>query len=423
MYNVIGSFILEEFLDFNILTVTQLNEFVKLIFDNTYELQKIRIRGEISNFTNHIKSGHFYFSLKDSTSAIKAVMFSSESRKLKFVPENGMKVVAQGRVSTFVRDGVYQFYAESLEPDGLGALYLAYEQLKKKLEAEGLFSEKYKKQIPEFPEKIGVITSPTGAVIKDIINVTKRQYPLAQIFLYPALVQGEGAEKTLVSGIEYFSETKSADVIIIGRGGGSIEDLWCFNSESLARAIAECPIPVISAVGHETDFTICDFVASKRAPTPSAAAELAVPSAAELSARVASMDRAIRKTLTDKINLNRDAVLKISNKNVMKSPRYFLDERQQALMSLTRHLENGWRFSFQGCKNNFLTSAEKLNMLNPLSIITRGYSTVFKEDGTLIKSVKQIDEGEKFRFKISDGEVLGQVLQIKENKSDENTER
>ena len=244
-------------------TVTQVNEYIKSLLESAPHLSSIQLKGEISNFTHH-KSGHLYFSLKDEGGLIRAVMFRGSASALKFLPENGMKVVARGSVSAYVRDGSSQLYVSSMEPDGIGALYLAFEQLKRKLEAEGLFDRARKRPIPKCPTRVGVITSPTGAAVRDIIHVTGRRFPLAKIILYPALVQGEGAPASLIRGMQYFNRSRSCDVIIIGRGGGSIEDLWGFNDEGLARVIASSEIPVISAVGHETDFTICDFVADLR---------------------------------------------------------------------------------------------------------------------------------------------------------------
>ena len=264
------------------LTVTQLNEYIKGILDHDPRLTDVYLRGEISNFKNHYSTGHYYFTLKDEGGMIRAIMFRSSAVKLAFLPEDGMKVVAHGRISAFVRDGQYQIYCDSMEPDGIGALYIAYEQLKRKLEAEGLFDPSRKKPLPKIPSRVGIITSATGAAIRDMINVCGRRFPFAELVLYPSLVQGPDAPAQLIDGVRYFNEKQSVDVIIIGRGGGSIEDLWAFNNEDLAREIAASAIPVISAVGHETDFTICDFVADRRAPTPSAAAELAVPETEEL---------------------------------------------------------------------------------------------------------------------------------------------
>ena len=263
-------------------SVTQLNEFVKALIDGSDCLSNLYVKGEISNFKNHYGTGHYYFTLKDDGGLIRAVMFRSSAAKLKFMPENGMKVVVHGRVSAFVRDGQYQLYADSMEPDGVGALYIAYEQLKKRLESEGLFAPERKRPLPKIPTRVGIITSATGAAVRDMIHVAGRRFPFAKLILYPSLVQGPGASAQLIEGVKYFNRTASVDVIIIGRGGGSIEDLWAFNDEQLARTVAASQIPVISAVGHETDFTICDFVADRRAPTPSAAAEIALPETAEL---------------------------------------------------------------------------------------------------------------------------------------------
>lgn len=281
--------------DTKILTVSQLNDYVKMLIDSNPMLGNIWVRGEVSNLTFHT-SGHLYFSVKDEKSRVSAIMFRTNAVKLKFRPENGMKVVLHGRVSVFPRDGVYQIYVTSIEPDGIGALYIAYEQLRRRLEAEGLFDERIKKALPKIPSAVGVITSPTGAAVRDIINVTARRFPFAKIILFPSLVQGDGAESNLIEGIRYFNSARSADVIIIGRGGGSIEDLWAFNSELLAREIRMSAIPVISAVGHETDYTICDFAADRRAPTPSAAAELAVPDAVELKLKARKCNGKDRKS-------------------------------------------------------------------------------------------------------------------------------
>ena len=296
------------------LTVTELNSYIKRIFDSDRLLGAITVKGEISNLTNH-RSGHIYFSLKDEGGQVKAVMFRSYAEKLKFMPEDGMKVIVRCSVSVYPQSGIYQLYVTSMQPDGIGALYLAYEQLKARLEAEGLFSSEFKKEIPAIPERIGVITSPTGAAVRDIINVIGRRFPLAKIYLYPSLVQGDGADGNLIAALDYFDKTKLVDVIIIGRGGGSIEDLWAFNSEWLARKIFECSIPVISAVGHETDFTICDFVSDLRAPTPSAAAELAVPDIRELFLRIDTAAERCAGALIRKIERAEDRLNDIKHKD------------------------------------------------------------------------------------------------------------
>ncbi|MBQ9429426.1 MAG: exodeoxyribonuclease VII large subunit, partial [Clostridia bacterium] len=267
------------------MTVTQLNAYIKSKFDADVFFSGVLVKGEISNLTKH-SSGHYYFTIKDETSAIKAVMFRGEVSKIKFDPENGMKIVAHGRVTVYPPSGQYQINCDYLEPDGIGALNLALEQLKKKLQAEGLFDAARKKPLPKIPTRVGVITSPTGAAVRDIINILGRRFPYAKMILFPALVQGESAAPSLIEGVRWFNRMQNVDLLIIGRGGGSLEDLWAFNDEQLARTIAASTIPVISAVGHETDFTICDFVADRRAPTPSAAAELAVPEATELMQKI-----------------------------------------------------------------------------------------------------------------------------------------
>ena len=292
------------------LSVSELNAYVKRLFDNDRALNAISVRGEISNFTYH-RTGHLYFTLKDEDSQIRAVMFRSSASTLKFMPENGMKVIIRGSINVYTQTGSYQIYVNSMQPDGIGALYVAYEQLKSKLESEGLFSDEYKKQIPEYPKKIGVITSPTGAAVRDIINVTGRRFPLAQIYLYPSLVQGDGAEDNLIKALDYFESSGLVDLVIIGRGGGSIEDLWAFNGEKLARRIFECKTPIISAVGHETDFTICDFVADLRAPTPSAAAEIAVPDSRELRLRISGLYDRCERALDRVCERKEDALLRL----------------------------------------------------------------------------------------------------------------
>lgn len=281
-------------------TVSDLNNYIKNIFETNRTLSSVTVRGEISNFTNH-RSGHLYFSLKDEDGQIRAVMFRSKAQTLKFMPESGMKVLVHGSVTVYPRDGSYQLYVSSMQPDGIGALYLAYEQLKERLALEGLFDAEHKLALPAYPRRIGVITSPTGAAIRDIINVSGRRYPNADLYIYPALVQGAGAEDSLVSALDYLDKSRLCDVIIIGRGGGSIEDLWAFNSEALARRIYSATTPIISAVGHETDFTICDFVADMRAPTPSAAAEIAVPDKRDLLMRIDSYNERLVKGLERKV--------------------------------------------------------------------------------------------------------------------------
>ena len=392
-----------------VLTVTQLNEYIKAVIEGQPILRSLYIKGEVSNFTNHYKTGHFYFTLKDEGGLIRSVMFKGSADKLKFVPENGMRVIAHGRVSAYVRDGQYQFYADDMEPDGIGALYIAYEQLKAKLEKEGLFDVRYKKPLPKIPKRIGIITSPTGAAIRDIINVLGRRFPYAEGILYPALVQGEGAPKQLIDGVRYFNETNRVDVIIIGRGGGSIEDLWAFNNEELAREIFASKIPIISAVGHETDFTICDFVSDRRAPTPSAAAELAVPETMELKQKILNIIGRMDMLIMHNIGNRRQRVEEIANKRVLNNPAYIVDDRRMHLMNYDSRLESGMRYSLSLKKEMFAKYTSKLEALNPMSVISRGYSAVFSDDGRLIKSVDQIEIGDKFNFKTVDGSVSAEV--------------
>lgn len=392
-----------------VLTVTELNEFVHHLLDGNPILSNVCVRGEISNFVNHYKTGHLYFTLKDNESLIKAVMFRSQASRLQFLPENGMKVILSGRVSVFVRDGIYQIYVDSMQPDGIGALYIAYEQLRRKLEAEGLFDESLKKTLPMIPSKIGIITSPTGAAIRDIINITGRRFPYAQLILYPSLVQGEGAAQQLREGIEYFSRSCDADVVIIGRGGGSLEDLWAFNDEALARTIRKSRVPVISAVGHETDFTICDFVADRRAPTPSAAAEIAVPDINELKRRIGNVSGRMNQLLTGMIDSQRKTLEYLKSKRVMTNPGQYIDDKRMLLLSDSEMLSIRMCSILNSKKAGYQKNASLLEAVNPLKIISRGYSAVFGEDGNLIRSVDDVEMGDSFRFRTSDGNVSGIV--------------
>lgn len=396
------------------LTVSELNGYIKRIFDSDRTLTAVSVKGEISNFVNH-RSGHLYFSLKDSDSQIRAVMFRSSAQRLKFIPENGMKVVLRGAVTVYQRDGSYQLYVNSMEPDGIGALYLAYEQLKEKLSEEGLFDASNKKEIPAFAERIGVITSPTGAAVRDIINVTGRRYPLAKIYLYPSLVQGDGAVENLISALNYFEKTKLVDVIIIGRGGGSIEDLWAFNSEQLARKIFSVSIPVISAVGHETDFTICDFVSDLRAPTPSAAAELAVPDIRELILRIDSISDRLSSSLIRLAERKRERLDAIMNKEIFRNPysiienkRYLLEEQCESVLSNIKSI-------IELKKMSLILNSEKLNVLNPLSVMSRGY-VIAEKDGNIVKKSKELSVGDSLAVNFSDGTVSARIQKITKKK-------
>ncbi len=395
-----------------ILTVNGLNEYVKMLIDGNPVLSSVYVRGEISNLNYH-SSGHYYFSLKDEKARVAAVMFKSAVAKLKFRPENGMKVILHGRVSVYPRDGAYQLYAESLEPDGVGALTLAYEQLKRKLESEGLFRLDLKKPLPKIPSAVGIITSPTGAAIRDIINVSTRRFPFAKLVLFPSLVQGEGAEADLIRGIKYFNETGSVDVIIIGSGGGSIEDLWAFNSEALAREIFRCKIPVISAVGHETDFTICDFVADKRAPTPSAAAELAVPESTELKRKFGNVVSRMQALTEAKLKSHRQVLKLLSERRALTQPSAYIDDKRMALMSLTKDLENAVNFKVISEKQKFTRLSAVLEAVSPLKVISKGYSAVFTDGGKLVKSIDDLSVGQEVSFKLTDGSIDAKVTSKK----------
>ncbi|MBE6600298.1 MAG: exodeoxyribonuclease VII large subunit [Ruminococcaceae bacterium] len=397
-----------------VLTVSQLNEYIKMLLDGQPLLSGVYVKGEISNFTNH-RTGHWYFTLKDEGSLIRAVMFRGSNVKIPFLPENGMKVIVRGRVSAFVRDGQYQIYVDEMQPDGIGGLYLAYQQLKDKLEGEGLFDAARKKALPRIPETVGVITSPTGAAVRDIINITGRRFPSAKILLYPAIVQGDLAPSQLISGIRYFNETKSADVIIIGRGGGSEEDLWGFNDEALAREVAASEIPVISAVGHETDFTICDFAADRRAATPSAAAELAVPDSAELKSSILGAEAYLSIQLKKKLDGCRESLLRIKNSRVMSDRSVLLNERKMTLLHLSQLLDRAESAKLTEKKHEFAKAAEKLGALNPLAVLSRGYGAVENEDGRLVLGARDLKKNMNIKIRFADGEAKATVSEVYTN--------
>ena len=394
-----------------IFSVTMLNEYIKNIFENNRTLSSVTVRGEISNFTNH-RSGHLYFSLKDSDGQIRAVMFRSRAQGLKFMPESGMKVIIHGSVTVYPRDGSYQIYVSSMQPDGIGALYLAYEQMKARLAEEGLFDDIHKKPIPMYPRRIGVITSPTGAAVRDIINVTGRRYPMADIYLYPALVQGAGSEESLVRALDYLDKSGLCDVIIIGRGGGSIEDLWSFNSEKLARRIFDAKTPIISAVGHETDFTICDFVSDMRAPTPSAAAEIAVPDRRELMMRVDQLDERLATALIRSVQRARERLNVLSDRAGAESVRRMLEGKRDEVNYLNEKSALLIRSILQAKRDMLSSSAAKANALSPLSTLSRGYS-VAEKDNVVIKSVNELSKGDRLTLIMRDGTAVTEVVEIK----------
>ncbi len=394
------------------LTVTGLNEYIKSKLDTDPILSRVYVKGEISNFVNHYKTGHFYLSLKDEGGVVRAVMFRQSAQKLNFVPENGMKVICCGRVSSYVKDGQYQLYISDMEPDGIGALYIAFEQLKKKLEAEGLFDPMYKKPLPKYPKKIGIITSPTGAAVRDMINVSGRRFPLASLCLYPSLVQGEGAPAQLIRGIEVFNTLCPVDVIILGRGGGSLEELWAFNDENLARAIFRSRIPIISAVGHETDFSISDFVADLRAPTPSAAAELALPETGEVKRKLRNVIDRMSLVSENRIKSLRQALDALASAPQMQSQMRLIDDRRMAVLQLDREMEMKIERLLEWKKSTLLQNTARLEALSPLAVMTRGYSALFDEKGHSLKSAKDLKVDSEIAIRLSDGCAKAKVLEV-----------
>ena len=391
-------------------SVSELNNYIKNLFESDRTLKAVTVRGEISNFTRH-STGHLYFSLKDSEGQIRAVMFRSSAVRLAFMPESGMKVTVHGTVSVYPRDGSYQIYVNSMQPDGIGALYLAFEQLKRKLAEEGLFDAAAKRPLPKMPERIGVITSPTGAAVRDIINVIGRRFPLAEIYLYPALVQGEGAERTLIEAVDYFDRSRLCDVVIIGRGGGSIEDLWAFNGERLARRIYEAGVPIVSAVGHETDFTICDFVADMRAPTPSAAAELVVPDSRTLAMHIDGMLERGTLALRNLAEKKRERLSAAFDSAIFTDPSIIFSEKREALSDIMCRLTDGVGSRLTEKRSSFALIAEKLGALSPLAVLSRGYS-VTEKGGTVIKSKNDLKPGDGITVRLSDGEVSATVREV-----------
>lgn len=391
-------------------SVNELNNYAKSLLDSDENLKHIFVTGEISNYKAHY-SGHLYMTIKDESASIKAVMFAGNASRLRFSVENGMKVLIFGTVSLFPRDGSFQLYINDMQPDGVGALSVAYEQLKKKLEAEGLFSTLHKKPIPKFPQRIGVITSATGAAIQDIFNVLKRRYPVAQVVVRPAQVQGDGAANDIAAAINEFNSAMGADVLIVGRGGGSIEDLWAFNEEVVARAVFASKIPVISAVGHETDYTICDFVADLRAPTPSAAAELAVPDAFELKGELLAYNQQLVSLTKARLNAERTRLLAIEKSGALKDPVIRLNEKRRELLYLSERINDLTQAHLDSQKLRFSALAGKLNALSPLGVISRGYAIVNKGDKVVTKA-KDFNIGDVLSIKLADGTVNASVTGI-----------
>ena len=399
-----------------VLTVSQVNMFLKSLIEGDGRLKNVMISGEISNFTNHYKSGHLYFSLKDSGGVIKAVMFAESARMLRFMPKDGMKVIVAGRVSVYEATGQYQIYVRSMQPDGVGALNLAYEQLKEKLHKEGLFDKS--NPIPAYPERVAVITSPTGAAVQDIKSVLARRWPVAQVIMFPVAVQGELAEGQLTKAVKTVNEYDAADVIIIGRGGGSIEDLWAFNSEKLAREIYASHIPVISAVGHETDFTICDFVSDLRAPTPSAAAELAVPNIYEEMDRVEALYMSMKALVLDLIDDARMYIDSLTSSPAMKEPESGLLKIRKELEYLESKLILLQKNKLSYANAQVARFSGMLHELSPLKILSRGYSVIQNNKGEFITSAEKLNRGDKVKARLSDGTAeftVDSVIIDKEN--------
>lgn len=443
-----------------VLSVKDLNRYIRMKMEGDSRLSDVWIRGEISNFTHH-SSGHMYFTLKDEGSRIRAIMFATHNQRLPFIPKEGSRVIARGNVSVYERDGQYQFYAVQMQPDGIGSLYLAYEQLKAKLEEEGLFAADRKRPLPLYPKTIGVITSPTGAAVRDVMITIRRRYPQARTILYPVLVQGKGAAPSIVKAIRTMNDMAEADVLIVGRGGGSLEELWAFNEEIVARAIYESDIPVISAVGHETDFTIADFVADLRAATPTAAAELAVPSSAELKGQLVQRQRQLNQGLQQRLKRSRERLASLQRSPVLVHPRRYMLQHAERLDMLSqrlhgnlksqlslsrqrqkslhqglirynprtqaefaarrkdqanRQLMNAMQSIMKSRLSQLQTEMRHLDALSPLKIMSRGYSLVYDEkEQRLVKSLEDVQLGDLVNVRVSDGQLQCQVWGMKED--------
>ena len=396
----------------NVITVTQLNTYIKSILDENTHLKNIYIKGEISNFKHYYKSGHMYLTLKDNNCQLKAVMFSSYASRLKFKPEDGMSVICRGKISVYEKDGVYQLYIEDMQPDGIGSLSIAFEQLKEKLEKEGLFDASHKKPIPKYPKKIGIATSNMGAAIEDIKNITKRRYPIAELVIAPTIVQGDSAPEDIVKSIQLLDRIDDIDVIIVGRGGGSLEDLWAFNTEMVARAVFECQKPVISAVGHETDFTICDFTADLRAETPSAAAEKAVPDINELLKFTENAESRMLYSISKRLEYEAQRLDSLSNESILANYNDFFDNKNDVLVSLKKELSDAFENKLSRCKYDLGILSGKLDALSPLSVLARGYAAVKTKDNKIIKSKEDIKVNDKINIKFIDGSAVCTVDEV-----------
>lgn len=396
------------------LSVSEVNRYIKMLMDNDILLSSVCVCGEISNLKKH-SSGHFYFTLKDEESELPAVMFKYSVQSMRFSPENGMRVRAYGHVSTYEKNGKCQMYVSAMTDDGIGALQLEYERLRKKLSDEGLFSHERKRPLPKIPDCIGVITSPTGAAVRDIINITGRRWPYARILLYPSLVQGTDAPMSLCRGIELLNAYGGCDVIIIGRGGGSAEDLWAFNDERVVRTLASSSVPTISAVGHETDYTLCDFAADCRAPTPSAAAELAVPDKNEYSIRLDGVVEQIENNITRVFSAKSEAFLGLNKRLELLSPDVRLANERKMLDNSGKTIKRLMEDILRQKRETLAYASEKLALVNPLSVIGRGYSITKNLKGDVVSSVRAVHVGDEVRLILSDGNIRANVIDIEYN--------
>jgi exodeoxyribonuclease VII large subunit len=395
-----------------VLTVSQLNLYIKALIGGDSLLNHVYVKGEISNCKIHT-SGHIYLTLKDEGGLIRSVCFRSSASKLKFSPENGQKIIARGRVAVFERDGQYQLYIDDMQPDGIGALHLAFEQLKQKLQQEGLFALERKRKLPKVPAGVGVVTAPTGAAVRDIIHIISRRFPLTKVVIYPVLVQGDQAPDAICEAISYFNKTNSVDVLIVGRGGGSIEDLWAFNSEKVARTIADSRLPIISAVGHETDFTIADFVADLRAPTPSAAAEIAVPDKTDVLRYLNDTTGRLKFAMAKNIDWGRVFLDSIRHKRVFATPKILIEEKRMILDHTVKNMDNSMMMQLKEKQAPFGEALGKLEALSPLKVLTRGYSILKDAENRVISSVNQVVCGQPITVTIEDGEIIGKVEQVR----------
>lgn len=395
-----------------ILSVSQVNMYIKALLDEIPQVKNVYICGEISNFKHYYNSGHMYFTLKDDNSQLKAVMFKNDNYRLKFTPENGMKVICFGQVGVYERDGVYQLYCRDMQPDGVGALTIAFEQLKVQLAQEGLFDEEHKKAIPKFPQKIGVATSKMGAAVEDIKNVISRRYPLCEIIIVPTMVQGESAAQDIADSIRFIDENLGVDTIIVGRGGGSLEDLWAFNTEIVARAVYACKTPIISAVGHETDFTISDFVSDMRAPTPSAAAELAVPDIKSLIFQLNNFSVSIEKSLDFKISQCENSIKRYKNFFSKSNVDLFYSNIRDKMAQYNEKLKDSITRIIENQTNTLSKNAEMLDNLSPLKILSRGYSVVKNEKSDIVTDSENINVGDNVEIILSNGAFKATVNEV-----------